>query len=50
MIRTACDECVDIPGSRIFFQVDGVYLTLTCSVCGKTEILKQDADHAEEEP
>ena len=40
MIRVSCDECVEVPGSKIVYELDGMYMTMTCSICGETISLK----------
>ena len=40
MIRVCCDACVEIPGSKIVYELDGMYMTMTCSICGETITLK----------
>lgn len=40
MIRVSCDKCVEIYGSKIIIDIDGKYLTMTCSICGETISLK----------
>lgn len=40
MIRVSCDKCVEIPNSKIIYELDGMYMTMTCSICGETITLK----------